>query len=87
MGSWFLVGVGAVMHVAFKSSSIYRETLPPVAGVDDLCLDLVVTSNHFDVFSRIRAGILQAGVIFQEVSRAQSSVHIWGVSRVWTLDG
>ena len=83
MSSWLLVGVGAVVHVAFKSSSIYGERLPPVAGVVDLCFDLVTASSHFDIFSRIRADIFQAGVIFQEVSRAQGPVHILGVSRVW----
>ena len=84
MGSWLLVGVCAVVHVAFKSSSIYRETLSPVAGVDDLCLDLVKTSSHFDIFSGIRADIFKGGFIFQEVSIAQGPVHILGVSRVWT---
>ena len=64
MGSWLLVGVGAVMHVAFKSSSIYGEALPPVTWVVDLCLNLANTSSHLDIFSRVRADIFKVGIIF-----------------------
>ena len=88
MGSWLLVRVGAVVHLAFQGTSINWKRLPPVTRVVDLRLDRVAASSNLDVFSWVGADIFEVRFVFkevsiQEVTRGESSVHFGGIARIW----
>ena len=88
MGSWLLVRVGAVVHLAFQGTSINWKCLPPVTRVVDLRLDRVAASSNLDVFSWVRADIFEVRFVFkevsiQEVTRGESSVHFSRIARIW----
>ena len=68
MGSWLLVGVSAVVHLAFQGASINWERLPPVTRVVDLRFDIVTAAGNPDIFSGVRANIFEVGSIVKEVS-------------------